>query len=143
MLLRKKFRIMRRCEWAGIYPIYEFPGERLPVGMSRQRLHPLDLGLNGDDGAALSVEQYVVDHPGSPSAVRRPKVFRQGETFIVLLGRDMQHGIVGLGSTVENAFRAFDLQHGNALRPPEARSVAATARADPRKWLALIRVRFV
>ena len=79
--------------------------------MNRRELHSLDLGLNGDNGAALLVEQYLVDHPGSPSAVRRPKVFREGDTFIVLLGRDVQHGIVGLGNTVENALRAFDLQY--------------------------------
>jgi hypothetical protein len=52
--------------------------------------------------------------------VRKPKVFRQGDTFIVLLGRDLQHGIVGLGNTVESALRAFDLQYCNALRPREA-----------------------
>ena len=97
--------------------------------MNRWALHPLDLGLNGDDGAALLVEQYFVDHPGSPSAVRRPKVFRQGETFIALLGPDLQRGIVGLGNTVENALRAFDLQYCNALRPPEARAAKGRTRA--------------
>lgn len=88
---------------------------------------------NGDDEAVLEVEQYFTDHPGSPSAVRRPKIFREGDTFIVLLGRDVQHGIVGLGNTVENALRTFDLQYWSALRPLEARSVAATARAHSRK----------
>src|SRR5207237_6219214 len=63
--------------------------------MNEQELHGLHLGLNGDDAAALLVEQYFADHPRSPSAVRRSKVFRQGETFVVLLGRDVQHGIVG------------------------------------------------
>src|SRR5947207_14336677 len=80
------------------------------VGMNRRELRSLDLGLNGDNGAALLVEQYFVDHPDSPSAVRRPKVFREGDTSIVLLGRDVQHGIVVLGNTVENALRASDLQ---------------------------------
>jgi hypothetical protein len=86
--------------------------------MNKRELDSLDLGLNGDNGAALLVEQYLVDHPGSPSAVRRPKVFREGDTFIVLLGRDVQHGIVGLGNTVENALRAFDLQFLSMRRPP-------------------------
>jgi len=101
--------------------------------MNGRELHSLDLGLNGDDGAALLVEQYFVDHPRSPSAVRRPKVFRQGETFVALLGCDVQHGIVGLGNTVENALRTFDLRYCNALRPPEARTVIAKARAHGRK----------
>ena len=96
--------------------------------MNEQELHGLDLGLNGDDAAALLVEQYFADHPRSPSAVRRSKVFRQGETFVVLLGRDVQHGIVALGNTVENALRAFDLHYYNALRPPEARSTTTKTR---------------
>jgi len=101
--------------------------------MNKREFHLLEAHSNGDDEAILQVEHYFVDHPGSPSAVRRPKIFRQGDTFIVLLGRDVQHGIVGLGNTVENALRAFDLQYCNALRPPEARSVAVTARAPGRK----------
>ena len=96
--------------------------------MNTRDLHPLDLGSNGDDGAVLLVEQYFVDHPHSPSAVQRPKVFRQGDTFIVLLGRDVQRGIVGLGNTVESALRVFDLQYFNALPPLEARITTAKAR---------------
>lgn len=101
--------------------------------MKESELHSVDLQSNGDDEAVLEVEQYRVAHPGSPSAVRRPKVFREGNTFIVLLGRDLQHGIVGLGNTVDNALRAFDLQYCNALRPPEARSVAARGRGPGRR----------
>ena len=56
---------------------------------------------------------------------QRPKVFRQGDTFIVLLGRDVQDGIVGLGNTVESALRVFDLQYFNALPPLEARITTA------------------
>src|SRR5690349_25137163 len=96
--------------------------------MNEQESHALDLGLSGDDATALLAKQYFADHPRSPSAVRRPKIFREGETFIVVLGRDVQHGIVGLGDTVKNALRAFDLQYHNALRPPEARIMVAEAR---------------
>ena len=101
--------------------------------MNKHELHPLEVESNGDDDAVLQVEQYILDHPQSPSAVRRPKIFREGDTFIVLLGRDVQHGIVGLGNTVENALRAFDLQYCDALRPPADRRVAVTARAHGRK----------
>ena len=88
MLLRKSLSRDVQTRVAAIHSIQQSPGKRLPVGMNRRELHSLDLGLNGDNGAALLVEQYLVDHPGSPSAVRRPKVFREGDTFIVLLGRD-------------------------------------------------------
>ena len=101
--------------------------------MNRRALHSLDVEANGADEDTLLVEQYFADHPDSPSAMRRPKVLRQGDIFVALLGRDVQHGIVGLGNTVENALRAFDLQYCIALRSPEAGSVAANARANDRK----------
>jgi hypothetical protein len=101
--------------------------------MNKRELYLLRVKSNGDDDAVLRVEQYSVDHPGSPSAVRRPKIFREGDTFIVLLGRDVQHGIVGLGNTVENALRAFDLQYCNALRPPKDRIIAATGGTEGRR----------
>jgi hypothetical protein len=127
MLRKKVFGMTSRREGQKFISIHDFPENRLPVGMNRRELHALDLGVNGDDEAAL-LGQYFVDHPRSPSAVRRPKVFRQGETFIVLLGRDVQHGIVGLGNTIENALRVFDLQYCNALRPPGSRSATVKAR---------------
>jgi hypothetical protein len=96
--------------------------------MNRRALHSLDVEANGADEDALLVEQYFADHPDSPSAMRRPKVLRQGDIFVALLGRDVQHGIVGLGNTVENALRAFDLQYCIALRSPEAQSVTAKVR---------------
>jgi len=85
--------------------------------------------LNGSSEVVAAAEQYFADHPRGPSAVRRPKVLSQGNTFIVLLGRDMQHGIVGLGNTVENALRAFDLQYLSALRPPEVHRAPNGARS--------------
>ena len=118
---------------AEIHSIHQFSGKRLPVGMNKRELHLLEAESNGDGDAVLQVEQYLVDHPGSPSAVQRPKIFREGDIFIVLLGRDVQHGIVGLGNTVENALRAFDLQYCNALPLPADRIVAATTRAYSRK----------
>jgi hypothetical protein len=116
------------AQWPDIHSIHQSGDERFSVGMNTRDLHPLDLGSNGDDGAVLLVEQYFVDHPGSPSAVRRPKVFKQGETFIALLGPDVQHGIVGLGNNVESALRAFDLQYLNDLRPPVTRIATAKFR---------------
>src|SRR5207248_11262169 len=61
------------------------------------------------------MERYCSLHPRSPSAVRRPQLSRRRGTFIVLLGHSLENGIVGIGSTVENALRAFDLQYLHAL----------------------------
>ena len=72
------------------------------------------------DYATASVEEmehYCVEHPGSPSAVRRPQLFVRGDLWIALLGPNMEEGIVGIGSTVRAALRAFDTQYfaGQAL----------------------------
>ena len=92
-----------------------------PSCMNKRATRKADPQLNGANGAFDGAKQYFADHPRSPSAVRRPKVSKEGDTFVVLLGRDMQRGIVGLGNTVENALRAFDSQYLSTLRPPEVR----------------------
>jgi hypothetical protein len=63
------------------------------------------------------MERYCVLHPRSPSAVRRPQLSRRRGTFVVLLGHSLENGIVGIGNTVENALRAFDLQYLRAFEP--------------------------
>ena len=63
------------------------------------------------------MERYCTLHPRSPSAVRRPQLSRRRGTFVVLLGHSLENGIVGIGNTVENALRAFDLQYLRALEP--------------------------
>jgi len=73
------------------------------------------------DYAAAAVEQmehYCVERPGSPSAVRRPQLFFRGDLWIVLLGPNLEEGIVGIGSTVGAALRAFDTQYVAGQRRP-------------------------
>jgi hypothetical protein len=77
--------------------------------------------------AAAAIEEmnrYCERHPRSPAAVRRPQLFIRGTNFVVLLGRSVGEGIVGLGSTVPSALRAFDLQYLKTLRPPLDSEVA-------------------
>jgi len=61
---------------------------------------------------------YFAAHPGSPSAVRRPELSLRSGTWVAILGRDIENGIVGFGMTVEAALDAFDAQYRGALRPP-------------------------
>src|ERR1700760_215842 len=69
--------------------------------------------------AAERAELYFRCRPGSPSAVRRPRlVFRSGR-WIALLGNSKQDGISGAGSTVEEALREFDSHYLEALHPPK------------------------
>jgi hypothetical protein len=63
-------------------------------------------------------ELYFAAHPGSPAAVRRPQLWIRSGTWVAVLGRSIQEGIVGIGATVETALRAFDHQYLAALRPP-------------------------
>ena len=75
--------------------------------------------------AAQRAELYFEKHPGSPSAVRSPKLFVRSGVWIALLGRSVRDGITGFGPTVEAALRAFDNQYIQALRPPTPERVTA------------------
>lgn len=65
------------------------------------------------------MELYCMAHPGSPTAVRRPRLLVRGEVWIALLGPNIEEGIAGFGNIVEAALRAFDAQYVRGLRPPE------------------------
>ena len=67
--------------------------------------------------AMEQMELYCKAHPGSPSAVRRPRLFVRGDLWIALLGPSVEEGIVGIGPTVTAALRAFDVQYLAGLRP--------------------------
>lgn len=80
-------------------------------------------GLRIRDYATAATEQmdlYCADHPGSPSAVRRPRLFVRSELWVALLGPSLEEGIVGIGPTVAAALRAFDTQYLAGLHPPIA-----------------------
>jgi hypothetical protein len=78
--------------------------------------------------AAQRAELYCELHPGSPSAIRAPKLFVRSGVWIALLGQSVRDGIAGFGPTIEAALRAFDVQYINALHPPaEARTLKRAA----------------
>lgn len=68
--------------------------------------------------AREQVELYCEAHPGSPSAVRKPRVFLRGELWIAVLGPNEEEGIVGIGPTVTAALSAFDAQYLAGLGRP-------------------------
>jgi hypothetical protein len=76
------------------------------------------VGLDYATAAVEQLELYCAAHPGSPSAVRRPRLLVRGELWIALLGPNVEEGIVGIGPTVTAALRAFDTQYLAGLRPP-------------------------
>src|SRR5438445_13587363 len=83
--------------------------------------------------AIEEMKVYSASHPGSPSAVRRPRLFFRSELWIALLGPTMEEGIVGIGPTVAAALRAFDSQYLAGLRPAvETASQAGALRRSPK-----------
>lgn len=74
--------------------------------------------LDRSAAAIEEMDRYCETHPRGPAAVRRPQLFIRGANFVVLLGRSVSEGIVGLGATVPSALRAFELQYLKTLRPP-------------------------
>lgn len=87
------------------------------------------------DYAAAAMQQmelYCAAHPGTPSAVRRPRLFFRSDLWIALLGPSMEEGIVGIGPNVAAALRAFDTQYLAGLCPPrEARKSRRSFRSAP------------
>src|SRR4029453_3255756 len=83
--------------------------------------------------AMQEMERYCVAHPGSPAAVRRPRLSLRGRTFVALLGPAIEEGIAGFGDSVQAALRAFDAQYSRAPRlltkisPANLRTVGTTA----------------
>ena len=77
-------------------------------------------GFRRDDPTLTAVEEmeyYRAAHPGSPAAVRQPRLFIRGQLWIALLGPSVEQGIVGIGPTIEAALRAFDVEYLAGLRP--------------------------
>jgi hypothetical protein len=77
-------------------------------------------GFHAMNYALAAIEQmdlYCEAHPGSPSAVRQPRLFVRGDLWIALLGPSVEEGIIGIGPTVTAALRAFDAQYLAGLRP--------------------------
>jgi hypothetical protein len=73
-------------------------------------------------------ELYCMAHPGTPSAVRHPRLFIRSGVWVALLGKSIKDGIAGFGSNVESALSAFDVQYLNMLRRPGERMVARVSR---------------
>lgn len=65
-------------------------------------------------------ELYYMAHPGSPSAVRRPRLMFSRGLCIAFIGVNVQSGIAGFGHSVEDALHSFDEHYLAYLRPPVA-----------------------
>ncbi len=109
-------------------PSFQNPGKRTPSSRFVRATTNGRSGLHELSRTALTIREmdsYFMRHPSSPSTVRRPHVYLEGATFVALLGPNIKEGIVGLGMTIEAAFRAFDFQYLKELRLPDAQLQSA------------------
>jgi hypothetical protein len=92
--------------------------------MKKNNGYPLNRPPVMDEASTAmeEMELYCATHPGSPSAVRRPRLFVRGQLWIALLGGNVEEGIVGIGGTVEAALHAFDTQYLAGLRAPPGKA---------------------
>jgi hypothetical protein len=99
--------------------IQPWSNARLENRMRKKRSFASNGYLPGDPTptAKERMELYYLAHPRSPSAVRRPQLLSRGDLWIALLGPSIEKGIVGIGASIEAAFRAFDEQYLSFLRP--------------------------
>jgi hypothetical protein len=70
--------------------------------------------INTTEQASGEMIKYCAVHPKSPTATRRPQLSLRNGLWIALLGSSVEDGIVGIGSTVEGALRAFDTRYALA-----------------------------
>ena len=70
--------------------------------------------------AVAELERYCLEHPRSPVAVRRPRLFARGRSWVALHSEPLQQGVAAIGESVRAALRAFDLQCLDSRRRPKA-----------------------
>ena|SRR5215831_4938968 len=78
--------------------------------------------IEAKQAAIASMKSYFAAHPGSPSAVRRPLLFRFDNVWTASLVSNLREGIAGVGPTVEAALSDFDAQYVRVLRSPDVSS---------------------
>ncbi len=66
------------------------------------------LKVGGDDALQRDVEKYCAAHPAGAAALRHPRITIYHGKYVALLGRSINQGILGFGSSVASALRAFD-----------------------------------
>lgn len=69
--------------------------------------------MDAEKGANRALMQLA-----RPSAIRRPNVFKDGDKWCALEGKNIQEGVCGFGDTPDAACRQFDIQWLNERPTP-------------------------
>ena len=74
--------------------------------------------INKDRQAAIQAdtETYYARYPASPAANQQPAIIVDHGRYVAVLGSSIEQAIIGFGSSVCSALRAFDYQY-TALLP--------------------------
>jgi hypothetical protein len=72
------------------------------------------------------LEEYCALHPGSPVAVRRPRISIRNGMWVAALGNSSAGQMIASGKKLSAVLEAFDRVYLSNLRPP------ATAHQHPR-----------
>jgi hypothetical protein len=84
------------------------------------------VAINVPEQAREEMIKYCAAHPESPTATRRPQLSLRNGFWIALLGPSVEDGILGIGSTVEGALRAFDARYAlERVHWPSHRAMSA------------------
>jgi hypothetical protein len=62
------------------------------------------------------VKKYCEAHPLSATAMKHPRVLFYRGRYVALLGRSIGRGVLGFGTSVASALRAFDEIYPKYLR---------------------------
>jgi len=81
--------------------------------------------INSPEQATEEMIKYGAAHPKSPTARYHPQLSFRNELWVAFLGSSVTDGIVGVGSTVEEALRAFDNRYALGRVQWDIRSTTA------------------
>lgn len=62
------------------------------------------------------IKTYCEAHPNGPSATAHPRIMLDHGRYVALLGRSISRGMLGFGTSVRSALRAFDELYPSYLR---------------------------
>jgi len=76
---------------------------------------------NKDRQAAIQADTqtYYARYPASPAAIQQPTIIVDHGRYVAMLGSSIEQAIIGFGSSVSSALRAFDYQYSALLRRAE------------------------
>lgn len=74
------------------------------------------LKVGGDATARRDVQKYYATHPSGAAALRHPRITIDRGRYVAYTGRSIKSGVIGFGTSIGSALRAFDHLSAKLLR---------------------------